>query len=172
MNTKYINRFLNSKCSSIILDNKIFKNCKEITESFGAWDAIMKFVPFDIKDESVNVFVIGDGKRPQTGSIICLMSKWNVHSIDPIMELKEYSINRLNLFKDKIENLRFSCEKAVIVLVHSHASVLHSWNNIDCNEKYLINIPCCFLIDTELELISKFKDPAILSEKNEVFVYK
>ena len=60
---RYINKALGLSCFSDIATLKIFPNGKEITESFGAFEATKRFIPFfNHADNNLDIVCVGDGR--------------------------------------------------------------------------------------------------------------
>lgn len=156
---------------------------KEITESMAAFDAVRRIVMpntgIRYNDENVFVFAVGDGHRPRTGALFAMRTKWNVVSIDPEMNILgiDKNIKRLTEYKAKIEDLKLIQEspcfsKAIIVLVHSHATIpacLKSITGFD--ERHVVSIPCCVPQDIPRKVFYGYTDKGIWSEKNQVKVW-
>lgn len=174
----YIHKFFASNSSADLLANNLFPNAKELTESWGALEAVDKhIIPLGISrnSEYVDVFAIGDGYRPRTAALFSFHTKWNSYSIDPLLVIKNYTIKRLTLIKEKIEKLPdfYSTDRvAIIVLVHSHADIKICWEKIDYQNKFLVTIPCCYKKElTGVNLITEYNDESILSKENKVRIY-
>ena len=177
--TRYINEFVQLRCSPDLLEARLFPNGKEITESLAAYKAVVDNLTdaLPLSDHSVKCFVIGDGVVPRTGAVFAFRSKWHVTSIDPHMNLgREYSFRRLDIISKQIENIGVvTCEKAVIVLVHSHATLLSCVKKIRAtNQLSVIAIPCCVPMDKigGIEPDIEYDDSGIWAAKKTVKVWK
>lgn len=153
---RYVDEFISSRFAPDILPLRIFPNTKEITESFAAHHAARKFLrkDFPLNDPNVNVICIGDGNSPRTAATFAFRSAWNAISVDPRLKVNfidqwESKIKRLTCIPKRIQNWSFSCEKAVIVLVHSHAPIIDCLNAITATKRAIIAIPCCVPMDIE-----------------------
>lgn len=176
---RYLDEFFSLTCAPDILIANIFPNSKEITESFGAYNAVRKHrESFAFNDQQIDVICVGDGCQPRTAALFAFRSKWNCYSIDPRLNLTETNarvwngIKRLHLIKDKIENFHhIASEKAIIVAVHSHAPLDVAVKNIVAKEKLVIAIPCCFEQNLDADPIEEYHDFGILSEKRLVKIW-
>lgn len=172
---RYLHRFFKLNTAPLLLEKKVFPNIKEITESFGAFTAIYDNFNLDRKSNNIDVFVVGDGHSPRTGALIACLTNWNIKSIDPVMKIKNWGFKRLEVFRNKIEEIEFTGDKtkiAVIVCVHSHAPISSTLKQIKgYSKKYLVNIPCCFKSDIEQKPHKTYSDNGIQSEKNTVELY-
>lgn len=63
---RYADDFWALSCAPDLLTNGLFPNFKEMTESFAAYHAVRRHIPFDPQDGDVTVAVIGDGNTPST----------------------------------------------------------------------------------------------------------
>jgi len=175
---KYINEFFRLKCAPDLMLLKVFPNAKEITESLAAFNAVQKIVMpqtgIQYKDENVVVFVVGDGHTPRTGALFAMRTNWNVISIDPVMRPFHGNVKRLETITGRIEELdefiNYSM-KAIIVLVHSHATVKACLSSIKLPERHLVAIPCCVPQDIPNTTYFGYTDTNIWSEKNQVKVW-
>ena len=183
---RYLNEFTQLKCSPDLLSHKLFPNAKEITESFGAYNAL-RMIQTDnpLNDNTINCIVVGDGHKPRTGALIAFRTAWTVTSIDPLIYNKtmQYGeinsvegIDRLTVMKLRIEDvpnqlMEFS-GKVIIVCVHSHASLIACKRKIQGKQKYLISMPCCYPDDLGIPPTITYIDWGIHSEKRTINIYK
>lgn len=183
---RYLNEFTKLKCSPDLLSHKLFPNAKEITESFGAYNALrMNQADFPLNDKKINCIVVGDGHKPRTGALIAFRTAWTVTSIDPLIYNKTMQcgeinsvegIDRLTVMKLRIEDvpnqlMEFS-GKVIIVCVHSHAKLSECCKKFPDREKYIVNIPCCYPSDLNIKPDIEYTDWGIHSEKRQVEIYK
>jgi hypothetical protein len=184
---KYIDEFVKLKCSSNMLNNKLFPNGKEITESFACYNAVRKYIWEKVSPQNNDVifFAVGDGHQPRTGATFAYRTKWTCISIDPLLRLgnnieyiKHPNINRLFLLKNKVENIKnnlidLSNKTVIIGLVHSHADIEKTYEKLKGYKTYVISIPCCVKHERIKNKIPDicYIDNNILSEKNEVKIW-
>ena len=172
---KYLNDLMACKCFPDLLEEGIFPNAKELTESmavfhFCRWHLADRF---PLGDKSVTLFSVGDGRTPRTAALFAYRTAWTCYSIDPNLNTqRSYRARRLVLVKKKIEDFKIDVERAVIVAVHSHAPLDVAVEHINARDKVVIAIPCCVPQEIpgyppDLEYV----DHAIWSEKNLVRVW-
>lgn len=189
MNLGYIDRFLRLKCASDLVRPKLFPDSKEITESFGAWQAIVRNYRDDYNpsDDKIKCIVVGDGCSPRTGALVAHLSRWEVWSVDPRLRDKwcNQDIDRLYVVPTKIEDAFITWEsratKIILLYVHSHAPfqqyISKVANTAHLEHLLIISIPCC--VDNNLKLWDKYEiaptkeywDSGILSDKNLVRIW-
>lgn len=174
----YLNQFLRLRCAPDLLEAKLFPNAKEITETMAAAEAVHDHLGtwFPPDDSSVHCFVVGDGVVPRTGATFALRTKWDVTSVDPQLYERDYPFRRLDLIRRNIEDVSgFDCEKALLVLVHSHAYPPSCIRAIRATAVLaVVAIPCC--VPTE-QLAGKspdleYEDGGIWAEKRVVKIWK
>lgn len=170
----HINRFFSLKCAADLVANQLFPNCKEITETFGAFDACQYLnEEFDWGNKDINVVCVGDGTRPRTAATFCYRSAWKSWSVDPALTNRHYNIKRLTCIPKKIEEIRLEFnEPTLICCVHSHAKLSDCIKSITAPKINIINIPCCFKSDLPFHPCLTYQDDQIWSEKNIVEIYK
>lgn len=83
----YFAPFLRHQQLAHLMASKIYPNTKEVTETVGAYKAVVNSLPVGFSRNSCNVvcYVVGDGVHPRTAAYIAAMSKWVVYSIDPVV---------------------------------------------------------------------------------------
>ena len=161
--SRYLNEFLNLKCAPDLLLMKLFPNVKEITESFATYRAFLYH--FDrslpLHDKDTILISVGDGRTPRTAATFAYRSRFECHSVDPLLKdiPKWKSIDRLHFHPIRIEefNLDLKGKKVVLVAVHSHANLNFAWNTIVSNGgdiKAVIALPCC--VPQDLDMTPKF----------------
>ena len=176
---RYLNDFIKlNKSGSDMLQLGLFPDAKEITESYGALNAVQtKLKQYDPMDPEVTLVSVGDGKTPRTASLFAFRTKWQCISIDPILDTGkipywEENIQRLKCIPKRIEQLDINEDKVVIVAVHSHAnlqSILqHVWGKV----RSLVAIPCCVPYIHESIRPMEYSDSGIWSPKNIVKVWR
>ena len=171
----HLHRFWKMECAPLLMERKLFPNIKEVTESVAAFVAIQQHIGVGRGLDNVDVIVVGDGHTPRTAALIACLTKWNCHSIDPVMREKEWGIKRLATYRSKMEDHVFvgtSEETAIIVMVHSHAPVKSAWDNVrGYGQKHLVNIPCCFKADMDFPPRMVYNDDGIHSPHNEISIW-
>lgn len=144
---KYLGEFISMNCAPDMLSMRLFPNSKEISESFGAYDAARYRLPqFSLGDPSVSVVAVADGRTPRTAGTFAFRSKWTCYSVDPLLKggkLRWAGIQRLHLVPDKIENFKLEAKRVILVAVHSHAILSRAVQSIHADELAVIAIPCC-----------------------------
>ena len=165
---RYIDEFLRLKCAPELI--KYFPNGKEITESFGAYNAIREYKLAAFNDDSMTIVCVGDGTSPRTGAVCAYRSKWNVISIDPNFRKDTYFVDRLTSYKAKMEQLSFYFDKVIILAVHSHAPLIEVLKRIQSPQRSLVAIPCC--VPYEFPGDIQYEDKSIWSPKNQVKIWK
>lgn len=169
---KYINELLRLKCAPDLLSVKVFPNTKEITESFGMYNAVRTHYPDLLADRNVTYLVVGDGNTPRTAAVFAFRTACGVYSVDPRMKEKHFAVHRLTTLKKRIEDVtRMKAGKTVFLLPHAHvkeSSMLHLVNSGDI----VITIECCVPYNASIEPRVTYRDANILSPKNEIKIYE
>jgi len=185
---RYLNEFFALKCAPDIF--YMFPNPKEVTESFGAFNAVKKHLKdFDPKDPRVGLIAVGDGATPRTASTFAFRTQWDCLSIDPLLRTADCNtnFNRISYLPCKIEHspsdvskwiCRSGCSKLIIACVHSHANLENVLRIVkssgDVVERIaIVAIQCCVpqvLKNKEPDL--EYRDWSILSPENLVKVWK
>lgn len=169
----YINRFMSMNCAVDMMSAKLFPNAKEITESFGGFEAINYLEGLEWDDPNVNVVVVGDGHTPRTAATFAFRTNWTCHSVDPIMRDRKYNIKRLSIYPHRIQDLEFTFDTPVVILhVHSHVKAEVTLSRIKAPVRHLISIPCCVPQYLNREPDVRYNDTNIWSEKNEVLIWR
>lgn len=154
----------------------LFPNTKEITESFGAWNAISTHLPhLDRANPDVVALVIGDGHSPRTGALLAMSTAWEVHSIDPLLRQKHVGkIKRLHVHRAEFPSSRvmsFEGRRVLAVAVHSHAR-LEPILDIKCWYLDAVAIPCCVPQGVGVPPTKLYHDKRIWSPERTVHVWK
>lgn len=188
---KYINSYL-EKNSSSELQSLICQSrnpLKEITESYGAYKNLLPLLNKQDKDHAY--LCLGDGSLCITGAMFAFFAKGTAISIDPLVneEKINYWINYHNVknffySKERFEefDVKFlQNKKYTIVCVHAHVN-LELVNKKFPNWDYLYTNPCCkreqqtfslkYQKENSISCIVCGNDENILSDKNEVIIYK
>jgi len=175
---KYLNEYLSLSCCPDLNAAKIWPNAKEITESMGAFSAVRNHILKNddklFKSKDIVLLSVGDGKTPRTAALFACRTAWECYSIDPILNLnKQWPFKRLNLWKNKIEDLKFEFKdkECIIVMVHSHASVKKTLTHITAKIRHLVTIPCCVPHILPNTPYIGYTDTNIASDKNEVKIW-
>lgn len=191
---KYLNDYLEKWCSCDLqaLYCQSRNPAKEITESMGAYRNIQELI--NTKNDKHIYFCIGDGSLCMTGALLAFVTKGIAISIDPLVNLKkvslwsnEKSVKNFYGFKTTYENFiedevfKFDDYTYTLICVHAHVSMVDLISKFP-RWDYLYTNPCCHKDKQTLSLavqkernISVLKygvDENILSDKNEVIVYK
>jgi hypothetical protein len=153
---RYLDEFLGLKCAPDMLAQKLFPNAKEITESFGAYNAARAYNRrgFPLSDPSIRCFVIGDGSTPRTAATFAFRSLWICDSVDPALKNKPSrtrSIWNLLEIARKWEDFAasrggngVSGKKVVVVAVHARIKLEAILGGLkDVEDLLLIAMPCC-----------------------------
>lgn len=152
----------------------LFPNAKEITESVGILECLYHKIKVDRSSISTVCYVLGDGTTPKTGAIVAISSKFQVHSIDPKIKVKQsVYIPRLFISKCKSQNFKAIDQTAtlsIILAVHSHANLNDFWQRIPLS-KIAIAIPCCVNQCTDIDPVESYNDNKIFSEKNQIIYW-
>jgi hypothetical protein len=187
MNAKYIEEFVRLNCAPELLEHNLFPNAKEITETLSCYDAVRQHIWNETSPSDPNIlfYCVGDGHVPRTGAMFAMRTRWTCISIDPELRFgnKSYSaypkINRLYTYKDRVEAIEepftdLSNRIVVIGLVHSHADIEKTYDQLKGRDTYIVSIPCCVKQNTihgKLPDI-EYVDEAIWSTKNTVKIWK
>ena len=103
---KYLNSLVNLRCGPDMLLLRLFPNAKEVTESFGAYEAVAKHLrDFPRKDPNIRLVVVGDGHTPRTAATFAFRSAWECYSVDPVLNNKKWDVERLMCFRSRIQDM-------------------------------------------------------------------
>ena len=191
---KYVNSYLSKQASADL--QPLFcqsKNpLKEISESYAAWYHLRDLIK---KDPTHCCLFIGDGSLGMTAAMFAFFTKLDCFAIDPLINTKKIVGWKLtkqvkNLFcykakwQDFHEGWKIKTEaysSYSIICVHSHITlndVIRAFPKWD----YIYTNPCCNRDKQILSLAQQKEvgasivvtgvDDNIISEKNEVIVYK
>jgi hypothetical protein len=190
---RYIDEFIQQyKIAADLLQLGIYPDAKEITESYGAYNAVRKYLKqYDPQDPEVTLVSVGDGRSPRTAALFAFKTKWNCISIDHELDIFktdmwESSIKRLTCIPKKIEDILdygpMYFKKVVIVAVHSHADMEKTLKTIIGNPlRSLVAIPCCIPWGGSTKRLNErgfinpsieYNDSGIWSPKNRIKVWK
>lgn len=186
----YLQQYLKRKSSSDV--QPLFYNSnnpiKEITESMGAFKTMYpQFIGYD--DPIVNLH-IGDGSHCRTAGLFAFNTNSTNWAIDPNINLKhmrewirQHNVQRLEYFSTKWEDVIPAIYDQVcnLIFVHAHVILVDILKRVQ-NWKYIYINPCCmkneqtltiqYQREHNIETVLYGVDANILSEKNEVIVYK
>lgn len=144
---KYLVEFVTLACAPDMLAMRVFPNGKEISESFGAYDAVRYRLPqYALGDKDVTVVCVGDGRTPRTAATFALRSAWNCYSVDPMLKggtQRWKAIERLTVINKRIQDVRIAAARVIVVAVHSHANLKQSVAQIDADEVSVVAMACC-----------------------------
>ena len=90
----HIERLLSLNTCADLIAADVYPNCKELTESAGAYHAYFEYIHADLKKRiesenlSVSVYAVADGHSPRTGLMFALRAPYRVYSIDPEMNTR------------------------------------------------------------------------------------
>lgn len=174
-NSRYLDWLVTSKCGADMLENKLFPNAKEVTESFGCFNASKHLGDgWEWNRPDISVFVVGDGHRPRTAATFALRSNWNALSIDPLLVNKLYPFKRLELKRAKIEDMPpvHMFGKVLIVMPHSHAKVSDCLARIYGRKRALITLDCCVKNTFDVKPDLEYDDMDIWSPKRTIRIWK
>jgi len=185
ISTKYLDEFFRSKCAPDVLPYFQCDNpTKEITESMSALVHARKILGYESSmRKDVICLIPGDGVLPRTGALVAHKTKWNVVSVDPLSRIIDFTtmqqkqrINRLRVYQNRIgeliDNVNWYSKICVILLVHSHAPLIHAIQILHPSEQLIIvSIPCCKKDRLDSFASSSVNDPAIYSDKNTVLTW-
>ena len=171
---KYIDLICGCSCFADLLALRMFPNAKEITESMAAYEALFHKVPvFDMGDRDVTLAVVGDGHTPRTAALFAFRSRWDCHSIDPVLRKTYPSVARLTCHKSLIQDFpEMEVSKLVLVAVHSHAPLGVAYQKFKARDRITVAIPCC--VKQEIGRVPDFeyRDEHIWSPHNLVKVWR
>ena len=174
---RYLGEFITLKCAPDMLALHLFPNAKEISESFGCYNAVRRYLQeLPLGDPNITLIAVGDGVTPRTAATFALRTKWQCHSIDPLLKggTKKWEvIQRLTLHVNKVENVPpIKCETAVIVAVHSHANLQKAILVANAPTVYVVAIPCCVQQKLSVPPDRWYSDKGIISPKRDIYIWK
>lgn len=164
---KYLAEFIMLTAAPDMLAMRLFPNAKEISESFAAYDAVRYRLPqFSLSDPDVTIVAVGDGRTPRTAATFALRSKWNCYSVDPESKggtRRWAAIRRLTVIPKRIEHVRITARRVIVVAVHSHANLKASVAAISADEIAVVAMPCCVPMKLDREPDREYQDKGIIS---------
>lgn len=154
---------------------KVFPNAKELTESFAAFRAALKFREFfPPGDSSVQLVVVGDGKTPATAVTFALQTRWMCHTVDPRLrpDSRWDRVARLSLHANPIEEMTFQADRLVVVAVHAHVDADLVRSRVSARELLLVFLPCCVPARLERPPDLEYIDPDVLSGARRLLIWR
>lgn len=142
---RYVDHAIQSKCFPDLLMMGMFPNTKEVTESWGMFEATKHLDGFEWNNPHVTCFVVGDGRKPRTGATLAMRTSWNIVSIDPDLVNTTFPVDRLSLFRRKVEEFttEFHSSPILVMLPHSHAKIADCLERIKGTKRAVITMDCC-----------------------------
>ena len=177
---RHILEFIHCRCAPDLLALRVFPNSKEITESVGALRAATKYIPWAaVGDRDITAVCVGDGCTPRTAALVVHMTGWAAISIDPRMRRTDWpQVRRMKVQACRAEDAEYPyMDRCIVISVHSHADLRMSIPIIMDKTRMalaVVSLPCCVpqvLPGGRLPDID-YHDPAILSEKDRVLIWK
>ncbi|KAF1313370.1 hypothetical protein FI667_g17423, partial [Globisporangium splendens] len=193
---RYLNEFVGKlQCAPALLEHNLYPDAKEITEygaygclcvcvslqSMGVFNAVRKYMlrddqeaamqaelqqrASDTVDKADGVIVVGDGSTRK--------KSW----IEGYMTARSHGwekISNLVVIRNKIEKVRITLRRAIVVLVHAHVTLEQALSAIDVEMIVgVITLPCCNWFSKQETLFGRhpdlvYDDFSILSDKREV----
>lgn len=180
----YLDEFMRlHKICHDLVDNQLFPNAKEVSESFGCYNAARKYLKrnFAPDDPSVVLVAVGDGTTPRTAATFAFRTAWQCYSVDPLLKPKEYpNIDRLTVLRQKIEDVPPQIfgnpDKVVIVACHSHANLPNTISALRRDDKPLqqiavIALPCCKKQELDVPPDREYTDWGVWSPKKDFRIW-
>lgn len=176
--SRYLDTFVRTKVGARLADLRIFPNAKEVTESYAARAAALRFRDeFPPNDPDVVFVSVGDGSTPRTAATFALHTAWQCHSVDPALRPQRggahrwAEVPRLTVHAARIEDCRFAAERVVVAAVHSHAPLSVSLASVVADHVLLIAIPCCVPVDLRTRPDVTYVDEDLLSPHRTIHVW-
>lgn len=177
---RYFNELMRCNCSPDLLTSGVFPNAKEVTESFGAYNAVRKHLwhQYPPNDPDVVCVCVADGSTPRTALTFALRTKWNVISVDPNLRSERFhrwmKYKRLYMFAKKIQDFKFECRKMLIVMVHPHVKIDETLPSlIGYEQRSVVSMQCCvkqFITNQEPDI--EYNDIGIWSPQRSIKIWK
>lgn len=182
---RYLDEFIRLKCAGDLLNEKLFPNAKEISESMAAYSAVRHIVyqsdgAVKFSDRGIMLYAVGDGVSPRTGALFAYRSAWHCVSIDPKLRSPGCA-DRLHKLNRGIEDFMQAQipDIAIIVCVHSHAKLNRCLQSIKAKTlRIVVAIPCCVPQDIygpgeqKIAPDVEYEDWGILSPKRTVKIWE
>lgn len=170
---RYVDRFLGLACCPDMMEQRLFPNGKEITESMGMFEAVWRRMPELFPgDPGVTVVSVGDGSTPRTAAMFAYRTRWTCHSVDPAMNAKARDIRRVTEHRCRVEDVHLAVPgPLVILLCHAHVS----WQQIkhlSGAPRHVVGLPCCRTFQMPRPPDTEYPDTDICSPKNVVQIWR
>jgi len=155
---KTITRLNRSKLP--IVHTGVFPNYKEWVESQAMFSAVQTHLSkWNLKDPSITMVSVGDGKTPRCGVMFAFHTKWKIFSVDPDMWSGEHQrlrrlsrkkpwLSRLSCVSKRIQDNPVKGNKLLIVACHAHVSINDILASCSGRNRVLVCMPCCVPQDT------------------------
>jgi hypothetical protein len=172
--SRYLDRFVRSAVGSRLAALRVFPDAKEVTESFAARAAVLRFrKAFRPDDPDVVLIAVGDGSTPRTAATFAWQSAWRCHSVDPRLRASSRwdRVPRLVVHPRRIEDCWFSARQVVVVAVHSHVGLAASLASVTAEEVLLVALPCCVPVDLTERPDLCYDDGHVLSAQRTIYVW-
>lgn len=181
MRNKYLEEFPFLKCSPELIMWKLYPNAKEITEAMGLFSAIIQNLGRGMEacGWDARAVIFGDGRTPRLGALLAMRTRWQVVSVDPLLQPERWTqIRRLTILPDKGENIHMldmDNRDTFIFFPHSHAPMNECLARIqNFSSRTIISMPCC--VPIAKNWVSKphtmYRDMNVISEKNEIHIWR
>lgn len=174
---RYMDELVTMTSAPDILALRVFPNAKEVTESMAGLHAVRKHLGVGLfADRGIHMVAVGDGCTPRTAALFAFLTRWTCWSVDPRLRLKDrYArVDRLHLHADRVETFTLPpCARAVIVAVHSHASLGAAVRACVGAERLdVVAIPCCVPQDLLRPPDVEYEDHGISSPERTVRIWR
>ncbi|KAF4043364.1 hypothetical protein GN244_ATG04406 [Phytophthora infestans] len=187
---RYLNEFVGKlHCAPALLQHGLFPDAKEVTESMALFNAVRRYIEPKSEEESLKIngkhdgiVVVGDGNTPRTAAMFAFrMRGWKCYSVDPAMEkgTSERSkgwadVSNLVTVRNKIENIRITLRRAIVVLVHAHVTLDQALSAVQAEQVCgVVTLPCCNWYGQQEMLFGRrpdlvYDDFSVLSDHREI----
>lgn len=175
VSNRYFDALLNIHAGARLVELKVYPDAKELTESFAAFRAALKFREFfPLSDPDVNLVVVGDGKTPATATTFALQTRWKCHSVDPRLrpDSRWDSVPRLKVHPSPIEEVSFEADRLVMVAVHAHVDARVIRSRLNAREMLFVFIPCCVPVELGRSPDVEYEDEDVLSGARRVLIWR
>lgn len=169
----YASELVRLNCAPLLIP--LFPNFKEVTESFAAFNAVMRHLPgYEIRDRDVTVVCVGDGSTPRTAATFALRTAWHAVSIDPQLSGHRHvrHIKRLTVDSRRIEETVTRARRAIVVAVHSHADLGAAVRSVEADDVAAVAVPCCVPQRLSRAPDVEYEDYGCLSPQRAVLVWR